>query len=197
MAYPSKVDKETIIVTAGEWVERYGADKLSLNKLAKSFDIKTPSLYRYVGGRDDLLREVNLRTIEQLIDTLKASIVVAEDEDAPTPSHQLVQIMQAHRNFIHSNPNRYRLVFNGIDSQRPNDELLVQLVLPIQAVVAELVGATPALTVLRGAMALVHGFSLLEINQVLRRGGDLASDFEKVVDAYVAGCLWIVVDDED
>lgn len=197
MPYPSKVDKETIVVTAGEWVERDGAEKLSLNKLAKSFDIKTPSLYRYVGGRDDLLREVNLRTIEQLIAALKASVISQDEGDPPTPSHQLVLIMQAYRAFIHSNPNRYRLVFNGNDTQRPNDDQLVQLVLPIQAVVAELVGQAPSLTVLRGAMALVHGFSLLEINSILRRGGDLNSDFEKVVDAYVAGCLWIVVDDPD
>ena len=185
MPYPSKVDKETIIQTAGEWIERDGAAALSLNKLAASFGIKTPSLYRYVGGRDDLLREVNLRTIEELTGLID-EVISAESQ---TPSQHLIDTMYAYRAFIHANPNRYRLAFNGTDSQRPDEDLLVQLVLPIQSVVSRVVGEAPSLTVLRGAMALVHGFSLLEINQVLRRGGDLSDDFDAAISAFVAGSI--------
>jgi hypothetical protein len=48
-------------------------------------------------------------------------------------------------------------------------------------------GPKNSLAALRGAMALVHGFVLLELHGQLRRGGDLALDFDTAVHAYLRG----------
>ena len=70
---------------------------------------------------------------------------------------------------------------NPIDAQRPNEDVLTQLVLSIQAIIAEIAGEAHALATLHGALALTHGFILLELNNQLRRGGDLSADFDQAI----------------
>jgi hypothetical protein len=43
------------------------------------------------------------------------------------------------------------------------------------------------LAALRGVLALVHGFVMLEINNVLRRGGSLTADFTQIITTYISG----------
>jgi hypothetical protein len=61
------------------------------------------------------------------------------------------------------------------------------MALPLQALMSAVSGPEDSLAALRGAMALVHGFVLLELHGQLRRGGDLAVDFDTVVRAYLRG----------
>jgi hypothetical protein len=52
---------------------------------------------------------------------------------------------------------------------------------------AAISGVEDSLAALRGALALLHGFVMLELKDQFRRGGDLGETFEKVIEAYVAG----------
>ena len=70
---------------------------------------------------------------------------------------------------------------------RADPARLEQQVLPIEALMAAIVGPERALVALRGALALVHGFVMLELGQQLRRGGDLDAAFAAAVEAYLAG----------
>ncbi|HID53966.1 MAG TPA: hypothetical protein EYP41_18255 [Anaerolineae bacterium] len=68
-----------------------------------------------------------------------------------------------------------------------DENILVQQILPIQEIIAGITGPKKSLAALRGALALAHGFVMLEINQQLQRGGNLNADFQQAVNAYLNG----------
>lgn len=184
MPYPSQVDRETIVAQAWQLIETEGVENLSLSKLAASLSVKAPSLYRHVNNKAGLLQAVNLFTSQQLIDSLnEASTQVSE-----TPSEHLTALLHTYRNFAHAHPNNYILAFtNNDDALRPNENVLEQMALPLQMLMTAVSGQENSLAALRGAMALVHGFVMLELHGQLRRGGDLALDFDTAVRAYLRG----------
>jgi AcrR family transcriptional regulator len=182
MPYPAQTNRATIVATARELIEREGAETVSLAQLAATLGIKAPSLYRHIPNKDALLQAVNTLTIQELFAVYEVAL-----RDAPqAPQARVLAICRAHRAFAHANRRTYTLAFsNAIPAQRPPDELLEQLVLPVEALLADVVGR--ALSALRGLLALMHGFVMLEINDQLRRGGDLTATFEAAVAAYLAG----------
>lgn len=184
MPYPSQVDCETIVETAGTLIEAHGVEALSLGKLAKQLNIKAPSLYRYVESKAALMKAVNTRTVERLIQAIEQATTPPAG-DART---QLFAIFASYRNFAHQHPELYMLAMtNTQDEYRPDEDEMVRLVLPLQVVMAAVSGEADSLTALRGAMALVHGFVSLELAEQFRRGGDLDAAFDACVRAYTAG----------
>lgn len=184
MPYPAQIDRERLLAAAEQLIETGEAAELSLNVLASALGVKAPSLYRYVAGRDALLQAINTRTITRLFD----AYAVALEQAGGDAMRELVVMLHAHRTFAHANPRTYMLAFTtSSQAQRPDPEQLVQLVLPLQDRMAALVGAEHSLTALRGALALVHGFVMLELSSQLQRGGDLHAAFAESVAAYLAG----------
>lgn len=183
MPYPAQVTREQIVERAAALIEAEGLDQLSLHGLAAAFGIKAPSLYRHVAGKHDLLRLVNERTVAALIAVLRE----AGEPDVATEA-RLLAMARAYREFAHEYPATYQLAFNTtVAEARPDPAWLEQLVLPVQAVVADLVGEARSLAALRGLFALLHGFVTLELNGQFQRGGDLGAAFESSLRAYLAG----------
>lgn len=184
MPYPAQTDREQIVQTAQTLLERQGVDQLSLALVASTLNIKAPSLYRHVASKNALLKAVAERAVRQLFTTYAAALASA----ASDPQARLRAIFRAHRAFAHAGPQTYMLIFSAAaPEQRADPHMLVQLVLPIQEIVAELVGQEASLAALRGALALAHGFVMLELNDQLQRGGDLDAAFEHALDAYLRG----------
>ena len=186
MPYPSRVDHDQIIQAATHFIETEGVDALTLGKLAKALGIKAPSLYRHVANKEALLQGVNLLTLQRLMADLASAGKAAQTE----PAQQLSSMLRAYRHFAHTYPGLYSLAMTTKPSEgRPNEDVLVQMVLPMQKLVAQISGETHSLTALRGLFALVHGFVMLELHEQLQRGGDLDETFEQVVDAYLQGWM--------
>jgi len=184
MPYPPQTDRSAIIETASLLIERDGIENLSLGGLAAELGIKAPSLYRHVASKNDLLRGVNENTYRKLFDVFDAVL----QEASPNPNEQLRVLLGAYRAFAHAHPNTYILAYTTIDPDlRPDPDALVRLVLPIQAIMARVTGPENSLPALRGALALVHGFAMLELMDQLQRGGDLNAAFEASIDAYLRG----------
>jgi AcrR family transcriptional regulator len=184
MPYPARTDRETIIDTARVLIEREGAESLSLARLAYTLGIKPPSLYRHVASKTALLQAVISHTFERLFEAYEMALPAAGDE----PRARLLAILRAHRAFALANPETYVLAFTTtVPEQRADERALEQMALPIQDIMAALTGPEDSLPALRGALALVHGFAMLELKQQLRRGGDLAEAFEAAIAAYLAG----------
>ncbi len=184
MPYPSQVSREEIIAQAWRLIEADGAENMSLSQLAAALGIKAPSLYRHVGSKAGLLQAVNLHTAQQLI----AALQTAATHTSGSPHQQLATLLHAYRTFAHAHPNSYVLAFtNNDESLRPDENMLAEMALPIQELMTAVSGPENSLAALRGAMALVHGFVLLELHGQLRRGGDLALDFDTAVHAYLRG----------
>lgn len=183
MPYPSQIDREKIIQQAAAMTAADGVDNLSLHKLATALGVKAPSLYRYVGNKTELIRAINLATLEEMFTMMDEAATMSSGE----PAEKLLAIFLTYRAFAHANPRRYLLAYHENDDYRSEEDLLVKMVLPVQEIMAELTGPDRSLTALRGALALVHGFALLEINNQLRRGGDLDDAFRDSVQAYLRG----------
>jgi AcrR family transcriptional regulator len=205
MPYPAQTNQERIIETAAQLIEAEGVEQLSLARLAAALGIKAPSLYRYVASKDALIQAVLGRTFEQLLAAYE--VAIREERGAGSGEHeakqveaangkaaggkaagQLRAILRAHREFAHRYPQNYMLAFTVTQpEQRVDEKALEQGALPIQALMAEVSGTADSLAALRGALALVHGFVMLELKGQFRRGGDLTEAFEAAVRAYLAG----------
>jgi hypothetical protein len=74
-----------------------------------------------------------------------------------------------------------------VNVTRLDENLLVKMILPIQAIVAKLSGPDNSPSTLRGLLALVHGFSMLELHNQLQRGRDLDATFADSVAACLEG----------
>lgn len=184
MPYPTQTSRAAIIEAAHARIERDGVEQLTLAQLAEALGVKAPSLYRHVASKAALLQLVNTHTIALLF----AAYERAAPEAGGVPAEQMRQLMRAHRAFARAHPITYALAFTTTASEeRPSEQLLEGLAQPLQALMAAISGPERALAALRGALALVHGFAMLEIGQQLRRGGDLDDAFAQSIDAYLHG----------
>ena len=184
MPYPNQISKESIINQASELIEQDGVDTLSLSKLASALGVKAPSLYRHIGNKNQLLQSVNLQTLQNLFTTMGVAIA----QTPADPHKQMMALALAYRQFAHAHPQLYTLAYtHKNEGIRPDETVLTQSVLPIQAIMAKISGQQQSLSALRGALALLHGFVMLEINEQLQRGGDLDQAFTQSVGAYLHG----------
>jgi AcrR family transcriptional regulator len=184
MPYPTQIDRETIITQARDLIAAEGIEALSLSKLAASLNVKAPSLYRHVDSKTSLLRDVNLLTAQKLFLALDEGLAQTGHE----PEEKLTAVLNAYRTFAHANPHTYLLAMtNNEDAHRPDENALEQLAIPIQEIMSQISGPEKSLAALRGALALVHGFVMLELNAQLRRSGDLDEAFHEAVRAYLRG----------
>jgi len=182
MPYPSKLTRESIIARAWEMIDQEGVDAFSMHQLAAAFGVKTPSLYRYV-KRNDLYRSVNTLTSERLLEALYPTL-----EGDALPFEKMRQLALSYRSFAHAHPTVYGLMYtNTVDDLRPDEDELEQGVLPLQALMAQHTDDDNSLPALRGLMALIHGYLMLEIAGQYRRGGDLDETFIQVIEAYLHG----------
>lgn len=183
MPYPSQIDRNSLIETARDLIEAKGAEKVSLRVVADEFGVTPPSLYRHVKNKTALILAVNTLTTRELVAAMMAAI-----DDAAPIDDQLLTIVRAFRAYAHAHPICYQLAFTDMVADTiPDAEERVQLVLPLQAIFAQVAGEEKALIALRGAYAFIHGWVMLEISDQLQRGGDLRAHYEEAFLAYIAG----------
>jgi AcrR family transcriptional regulator len=183
MPYPTQITRDSVIAKASELIEMQGLDQLSLNWLAAELHVKAPSLYRYFASKTDLLRAVNEATGRSLINNLLEATASAK-----VARERVLAMAAAYRSFAYAFPIRYGLLFANTSAElRPDADAMERLVLPLQAVMAELAGEDESLAALRGLMALVHGYVTLELAGQYRRGGDLDATFVRIIEAYIDG----------
>jgi len=182
MPYPAQIDRDTILTTARDLIEAKGLDALTLRTVATALGVKAPSLYRHVKNKDAMLLAINEMTTRELFDVLSKA-----DDYTSSLTERLVSIAIAYRQYAHDHPVCYELAMSSRKEIQPSQELKVQLILPLQAIFADLTNDGDSLPSLRGAVAFLHGWVSLEINQQLQRGGDLGAHFERSFRAFLLG----------
>ena len=183
MPYPSKVNHDQIIAQAGMLIEQEGFAALSLARLGNLLGIKAASLYKHFADKDAILRAVNLRTVQALIETTLAA--VAAEDTAPV---KLAKAALSYRQFALSHPATYSLALSRLAPEvKPDPLQLEQLVLPLQALFIPICGEDQSLTAIRGLFALMHGFIISELNDQFQRGGNLDETYRLVVERYLRG----------
>lgn len=95
-------------IKAHAWtqVATTGASALSLNAIAKQMGMSGPALYRYYGGRDELITELILEAYDSLAEACEAAAASAR-----TPATKLSGVAQAIRAWALAEPHRYLLLY--------------------------------------------------------------------------------------
>lgn len=182
MPYPRQITLDALVETAAQMVEQDGLERLSLARLAQALGVKAPSLYKHVQNKSALIRAVNNRTAQGLVEHVRQIATVSD------PMARLTIVARTYRSFALEHPTLYSLAFTTADPALTWDaDAAEQSVLPLQAIMADLVGEDAAHLALRGLMALVHGFAMLQIHGQLRREGSIDAAFEASVAAFLAG----------
>lgn len=182
--YPSRTDRRKIIEAARFLIECDGVEKLSLGSVASELGIKAPSLYRYIESKNALLQAVIEHTYLSLFKEYDAALEKSDDN----PKKKLLNLARAHYSFAHDNPNTYMLAYTAQNPELSADpNMLLERALSIQQIIKPISGEENSLPALRGLLALVHGYIMLELNGQFRRGGDLLLTFEEIITAYLQG----------
>ena len=162
----------TAIVAAGRrLLEERGTDALTMREVADAVGVRTPSLYKRVRDRSDLVRLI----LEDVTDELTAAIdAAAGSED---PAADLRAMLAAYRGFAHANPVAYTLlsaappVPGATERSERSSATLLRLV-------NELAGEQHALPAARTIVAWANGFITMELAGAFRLGGDLEDAWE-------------------
>lgn len=182
--YPVQTNRETIIEIARALIESDGVESLSLSNLASALGIKAPSLYRHIKNKNALLNAVIEQTYVKLFQAYDEALENTGDD----PTEKLLGLARAQHTFAHANPNTYMLAYAAQDPElRADPKMLLERAIAIQKIITQISGEQRSLTALRGLLALVHGFIMLELNGQLQRGGDLSLTLEETVRAYLHG----------
>lgn len=104
MASPTSapLDERRIVAVAGELVDEFGPDELTLTSVADRLGVTQPALYRHVDGLSDLWRALGVSTREMLAERLAEAGVGRTGEAA------VRSIAEAWRQFGREHPGRYR-----------------------------------------------------------------------------------------
>ncbi len=100
--------QEAIKETAWKQIAEFGAPALSLRAIARELKITAPAIYNYFPDRDALVTALIIDAYTSFGDSqLEARESVAADDFA----EQLKAIGLAYRNWAHTYPQRYQLIF--------------------------------------------------------------------------------------
>ncbi len=160
-----------------------GLAGVTLARVAAGLDVRAPSLYNHVAGRDALLRLVALRGMRALDGVLRDAAVGRSGRDA------LVAIAHAYRAFARENPGLYAATVRAPAAD--DAELLAAAARPVEVLVTVLAawGFEGELAVhhVRVVRSALHGFVSIEAGGGFGLPLDLDESFERLVETLVAG----------
>ena len=174
---------DRVVAEAAALADERGAAALSLAGVAERLGVRVPSLYKHVGGLDDLHRRIALAGLRDLTEVLGAATVGRSGGDA------LRACAAAWRAYARAHPGRYAAVQRAPD--RADAELaaagdrLTRLVFAVLRGYGlddeETVHAT------RAVRSALHGFVSLEAVGGFGLPQDVDASFDRLVDLLHAG----------
>jgi AcrR family transcriptional regulator len=186
MSPRSNLNKETVVQTAADLLNAEGTDALSLNRLAKKLNVRTPSLYNHVEGLPGLMRELSILNARNLAERLSEAAIGQSGPDA------VMSIMQAYRVYIKEFPGLYLSTLRASGMQQEVDPELQQqeartLRVALAVVASFGLQGEDALHAVRALRSLVHGFTTLEVSGGFGMPLDLNESFTRLVNLFIAG----------
>lgn len=162
-------------------VDEEGSQALSLTRLAGELGVAPPSLYKHVGGLEDLLGRVAAQAVEMLAEALSASVM------GRSGSQALVALGRAYRRFAHDHPGLYPLTQHRTDQE----SLAAGAQRTVEIVVAALEGyripGERIIDAVRMTRAALHGFVDIEIGGGFARPEPVEDSFTALLEMLDAG----------
>ena len=186
MHHKNTLDKAAVVKAAAEMVNREGPAGLTLNRLAGTLGIQTPSLYNHVDGMAGLMHELALLNLRQLADCLGAVAI------GHSGAEGLMVVAQAYRAYVKENPGLYLSSLHASGNQSTPDaglqageERVVRIVLAMLDSLG--LSGADAIHAARALRSAVHGFTTLEIAGGFGIRLDLDESFTRLIRMLAAG----------
>jgi AcrR family transcriptional regulator len=171
---------ESVIDAASAIADAEGLDAVTLTRLAEKLGVRPPSLYKHVGGLDDVRRALSLRGLHDAnLRLQRATVGKARDEALRALAH-------AYWQFARERPGLYAASLlpakpGDRESAAASDMLLGTLL----AVLAGYgIKGEDALHATRGLRAIIHGFVSLDAAGGFRLKRDLDESFNRLIAAF-------------
>lgn len=177
------LDRAAVLRAATAIADAQGLHGLTLARLAKELEVKTPSLYNHVESLGALRRELALAGMREANLRMTRAAVGLARVDA------LVALGRAYRAFAADHPGLYAA---SLQAAPPEDEALTQAGDEIVAtVLAVLAGygleGDDALHATRGLRAIIHGFVSLEAAGGFGLALDCGESLDRLLRAFAQG----------
>ena len=166
MPTPDKTSRDAIVAAGRELIERDGVDGLTMAAVAERVGVQSPSLYKRVRDRGELISLVVGASIDDLTARMEA-------QRQPDPRARLVALADVMRAFAHERPVGYALVFGTHSAPPPETDAVRRSVTPLLDAVTAITGPEHALDGARLLTAWATGYLTLELADRLRLGGDI------------------------
>lgn len=149
---------DVVVREAARLADEIGGEHLTLATVASSFGVAVPSLYKHVGGVDDLRRRITVLAIRELDEALTEAAVGKSHRDA------LKALACAYRGYASAHPARYQATLAAPEPDDVDHRVAAQALLA--TVFATLSGyglvENAAVDATRFVRASLHGFVALE-----------------------------------
>lgn len=177
------LDRDAVVAAAAALADSEGFDSVTLARLAKGLNVRTPSLYNHIDGLAGIHRALALRGIREANARMTRAAVGLARDDA------LVAIGNAYRRFATKHPGLY---LASLRAPAASDEELsragAEIVGTITAVLAGYgLAGDDALHATRGLRAIIHGFVSLEAAGAFGLPLDLTESLERLLRAFAKG----------
>lgn len=152
MAYPSKTDRERILVAALEQVESEGLEKLAIRSVAAKLGLAPNALYRYFESLSDLEFALAEEVRFQMLEVMQKAI------GRKSPSESIRLLSETYLRFAEQRPRAFALYLKKPTAETPqctkNTDFLVEQV-------TRLYGPKRAQMASHALWAQIHGLAVL------------------------------------
>ncbi|MFH8984126.1 TetR/AcrR family transcriptional regulator [Streptomyces varsoviensis] len=167
-----------MVAAAAALADEVGAANLTMGLLAERLGVRTPSLYKHVGGQEDLNRRVAALALSEAGDAVGGAVQGYAGRDA------LAAAARAFRGYVLEHPGRYAATV-GMEPTGPDDPLAAAAQRLLHAFTAVLRGYDiPEPDVdhaLRALRSLCHGFATLQSAGGFQWSADVDESFEWLI----------------
>lgn len=172
------LDPAVVVAAGAALADEVGIAHLTMGSLAERLGVRTPSLYKHVGGQDDLTRRIAVLALTEAADAVGLAVQGYAGRDA------LAAAARAFRGFVLDHPGRYAATV-GMESSGPDDPLAAAGERLLSAFLAVLRGYDlPDADVdhaLRTLRSLCHGFATLQSAGGFQWSADIDESFEWLI----------------
>ncbi|SHE87343.1 transcriptional regulator, TetR family [Seinonella peptonophila] len=177
------LDQQKVLKQATQIVNEQGFNQITIAALAKSLDVRSPSLYNHFSGLSDLQKRLALYALEQLGDSLMRSVIGKSGDIA------VRALCEAYLNFARTNPGLYEAILHfpaKFDRQveQAGDQIISIIVEVLRSYGFSQIQMIHAIRSLR---SIVHGFATLEQADGFQMDVSRDESFDFLITLYIDG----------
>ncbi|MET7637473.1 WHG domain-containing protein [Streptomyces sp. NPDC005438] len=174
------LSRDAVVDHALGLVDRKGPEALTLAAVAQAAGVSTPSLYKHVGGLEELRTLLSVRVLDELSGRVAGAVLGHSRDEA------LRRLMRAYRGYVVDHPHRYAAL---VQRPRPGtaeagDRLLRVLTDSLRGYGLD---EDDTVHVARCVRSAAHGFAVLEAAGGFQLAQGLDRSYELLVDMVLAG----------